>query len=134
MEMGKAGFGYSYTVQNVTFNFNVTTYANYDENGHTQDKRDYNHGRHRLRDGGLIPSCAAAAVGGEGSGGGRSGDGERGGGGQAGAGRSDALAASPAGPEDADLGEGCWPATSDPSGTSGVRASTPTPAAAPPLP
>jgi hypothetical protein len=65
MDMGKAGFGYSHTVQNVTFNFNVTTYANHDENGHTQNKRNYNHGRHRLRDGGLIPSCAAAAIGGE---------------------------------------------------------------------
>jgi hypothetical protein len=63
--MGKAGFGYSHTVQNVTFNFNATTYANHDENGHTQNKRNYNHGRHRLRDGGLIPSCAAAAIGGE---------------------------------------------------------------------
>jgi hypothetical protein len=77
------------------------------------------------KDGGFIPSCAAAAIGGEGSGGGRSEDGERGGGGQAGAGRPDALAASPAGAEDADLGEGCWPATSDPSNPSGVRASLP---------
>jgi hypothetical protein len=33
MDMGKAGFGYSHTVQNVSFNFNATTYANYDENG-----------------------------------------------------------------------------------------------------
>jgi hypothetical protein len=35
------------------------------ENGRTQNKRDYNHGRHRRRDGGLLPSCAAAAIGGE---------------------------------------------------------------------
>jgi hypothetical protein len=67
MDMGKAGFGYSHNFQNGTFNFSVTTYANHDENGYTQNKRDYNHGRHRRRDGGLLvlPSCAAAAIGGE---------------------------------------------------------------------
>jgi hypothetical protein len=129
MDMGKAGFGYTHTLQNVTFNFSVTAYANHAENGHTQDKTNYNHGRHRLRDGGLIPSCAAAAIGGEGSGGGRSGDGERGGGGgQAGAGRPDALAASPAGPEDADVSDFGSERSID------LRASPPPPAAAPPLP
>jgi hypothetical protein len=34
----------------------------------------------------------------------------------------------------ANLGEGCWPATSDPSGPSGLRALPPPPAAAPPPP